>query len=314
MVDLSHLFSFSDFSLIDFIFGKDNNKKKITEKTVCNKNKQKIEIKNSNLSIKKQLSEKETKLILKLEIKIDNFLYRKKVKSLIEKLKDNYKISCSANIPDLSIIIISSKQKKNKQYKLIYEPILKENIAFLPRKIYRNKKKIKFNFVNPKNEIFIEPKYKTENENGSFVNVLDLREIKENEYKNYEDFQILLKQFNLKKNVQNNKNEITEIKNNEKNKENEIDKLKKCFKGKSPYLIDKNEFNENNTNYITDNELFYSSEDLKAKKIKYRKSSISSLKKNYKNLSGINSILKERKSQRIKNPRKISFGDVQFSY
>ena len=38
------------------------------------------------------------------------------------------------------------------------------------------------------------------------------------------------------------------------------------------------------------------------------------LNSTHKNLSGINSILKGRNSQRIKNSRKISFGDVQFSY
>ena len=112
-------------------------------------------------------------LILKLEIEIDNFLYRIKVKKLIQKLKDNYEIICSANIPNLFINIYSSNKKKIKQYKLSYEPLLKQNIVFLPRKIYRNKNKIKFNFVNSKKEIFIEPKYKTENENGSFVNIIE---------------------------------------------------------------------------------------------------------------------------------------------
>ena len=70
------------------------------------------------------------------------------------------------------------------------------------------KKKLKFNFVNAKKEIFIEPKYKTENEDGSFVNVIDLREIKEKEFKNYEDFENFLKEFRNNKKEQNNKKEI----------------------------------------------------------------------------------------------------------
>ena len=183
----------------------------------------------------------------------------------------------------------------------------KQNIVLLPRKKYRNKKKLKFNFVNSKNEIFIEPQYKTENDEGSFVNVIDLREIKEQEYKNYEDFQNFLKNFKIKK---------KENKNNKKEdkKESVFDKIKENLKEKNEIILDKNELNEIKTNYITDSELVNSNEELKPKKPKIRKGSVSSLNPINKNLSGINSILKGRNSQRIKNPRKISFGDVQFSY
>ena len=225
-------------------------------------------------------------------------------------MKENYEIVCTANIPNLSLNLFSSKKKKIKQIKLKYEPILKQNVVFLPRKIYRNKNKLKFNFVNSKNEIFIEPKYKTENEDGSFVNVIDLREIKEKEFKNYEDFENFLKEFRNNKKEQNTKKEMNEEKNELKKEESKINIE---LKNKNLYLNYKNEINEIKTNYVTDNEFANSKEDLKPKKIKRRrKFSVPSL--NNKNKNSLNSILKEPNSQKIKNPRKISFGDVQFSY
>jgi len=303
MVDLSHLFSLADFSLIDFIFGENKTKNKKIQKE-GNLNDEKSVKNKNNKNIINKLSEKEKKLLLKLEIEVDNFLYRKKVKELIQKIKENYKIVCSANIPNLSLNIIGSKNSK--QYKLEYEPILKQNIVLLPRKKYRNKKKLKFNFINSKKEIFIEPQYKTENDEGSFINVLDLREIKEKEYKNFEDFQNFLKSLKLEKNKINIK-----IDKKDEKEESLFNKIKQSINKENEEI---NFDNEIKTNYITDSELVYSNEEIKSKKIKKRKASISSLNNINKNLSGINSILKERKSQRIKNPRKISFGDVQFSY
>ena len=308
MVDLSYLFSLADFSLTDFLFGEDKNKKNNIKKSNNNKGAKKIEVnKKNNKNDLKKFSEREKKLILKLEKEIDNFLYRKKVKKLIQKLKENYEIVCTANIPNLSLNLFSSKKKKIKQLKLKYEPILKQNVVFLPRKIYRNKNKLKFNFVNSKNEIFIEPKYKTENEDGSFVNVIDLREVKEKEFKNYEDFENFLKEFRNNKKEQNTKKEMNEEKNELKIEER---KINIDLKNKNLYLDDKNEIK---TNYVTDNEFANSKEDLKPKKIKRRrKFSVPSL--NNKNKNSLNSILKAPNSQKIKNPRKISFGDVQFSY
>ena len=316
MVDLSHLFSLADFSLSYILFGESKCKKKInTEKEEKVKEDNIDKVKNDKKNKKtNKLTEKEKKLILNLEIEIDNYLYRKKVKSLIQKVKDNYIIICSANIPNLSLNIISSK--KNKQYELSYEPILKQNMVFLPRKKYRNKKKLKFNFANSKNEIFIEPQYKTENENGSFINVIDLREIKEKEYKNCEDFENFMKQLKSKrKEINEEAKENIKIKEKEK-KEDEKEKyqmneINKSLFQKSQKMFDKNEFNEIKTNYITDNE--FSNDKLKTKKLKKRKISASSLNKDYKNSLGINSILKPRNSQRD-NLRKISFGNVQFSY
>ena len=139
--------------------------------------------------------------------------------------------------------------------------------------------------------------------------MIDLREIKEKEFKNYEDFENFLKEFRNNKKEQNNKKEIKEEKNELKIEEN---KINIDLKNKNLYLDDKNEINEIKTNYVTDNEIANSKEDLKPKKTKRRKFSVPSL--NNKNKNSLNSILKEPNSQKIKNPRKISFGEVQFSY
>ena len=313
MVDLSYLFSLADFSLTDFLFGEDKSKKKNKSKTENNKNIKKVEDNKEKKHIDiNKLNEKEKKLILKLEIEIDNFLYRKRVKSLIEKNKEYYIITCSANIPKLFINIINSK--KPKQYKLIYEPILKQNVVFLPRKKYRNKKKLKFNFVNSKNEIFIEPKYKTENNDCSFINVIDLRELKEKEYKNDEDFEIFLKELRAKKKENKIINEINEMKESKKEETSEENKTNEDSTKKIENLNDKNEFDDIKKNSLTDKKQIYSNEDLKYKKIKKRKLLFSSLNSENKNSLGINSILKERNPQKEKNQRKISFGDVEFSY
>ena len=144
------------------------------------------------------LSQTKKKLILKLEEVIDNYLYRIKVKNLIQKLKDYYMIVCTANIPNLYLNIIGVK-KKVKQYKFSYNEILKQNVTFIQRKVYRNK------IANIKKEIFMEPRYQTEYEDGSFVNVIDLQDIKEKEYKNEEDFQNFLKTYYKNKKEKNNK-------------------------------------------------------------------------------------------------------------
>ena len=211
---------YTDFSLFKSFFWGNSDDKKETEKKEDKKNKKKNGISKSATFTKNQysLNEKQKKLILKLENVIDNYLYRKKVKNLIKELKDNYMIICTANIPNLFLNIIRTKGIK--QYKLKYEPILKQNIVFLPRKIYRNKKQLKFTFANNKKEIFIEPQYQTEYEDGQFVNVLDLQELKEKEYKNEEDFKQFLANYLKNKNekeVKSNKidkNEICEVEEN----------------------------------------------------------------------------------------------------
>ena len=185
----------------------------------------------------------------------------------------------------------SIRNKKVKQYKLIYEPILKQNVAFLPRKVYRNKKQLKFIFANLKKEIFFEPQYKTEYEDGSFINVLDLQEIKEKEDENEENFNQFLKEY-FKKNKKEDKKE-------DKKKEEK-----------------KEDFNSDlKNNKLSIKKKVKSGGNIKVnKKVIKNRTSVSLLKNKDKSLFTVNSILKERSTQRIKNGRKISFGSVQFSY
>ena len=295
---------YTDFSFFKSLFWGNSDKKENDKKDENkNKNKNKIKIGLSKSSNKYSFNEKQKKLILQLEAAIDDYLYRKKVKNLIKILKDNYMIISTANIPNLFLNIIRTKGIK--QYKLKYEPILKQNITFLPRKIYRNKKKLKFTFSNIKKEIFIEPQYQTDYEDGTFVNIIDLQELKEKEYKNEEDFQKFLANYIKNKN----KNDNTKIDNNEKIEESKVEENTKdnnkihVKKKKVMYNIklfeNKQLSNDNNFN-------------IKVKRKKYK--SKSQLKNKDISLSGIKSILKERSAKKIKVGRQITFGCTQFSY
>ena len=319
MVDFSHLYMYSGgFSLIKFFFGDDDKKKEKNDDVKKKATKKKNEKMNESYkksstvdSTKKEkntFNEKQKKLIKKLEIAFDNYLYRKKVKNLIQMQKENYMIVCTANIPNLYLNII--RNKKVKQYKLTYDPILKLNVAFLPRKVYRNKKQLKFIFANLKKEIFFEPLYKTEYEDGGFINVLDLQEIKEKESNDEENFQNFLKNYYKNKNNKDNKD----------NKDNSLQKIKVNIKEfgdtKKEEDIKENNISVLLNNKITINKKVKSGSHLKVnKKVKKVRTSTSLKMKNKNNSDcSLNSILKERSTQRMKNGRKISFGSVQFSY
>ena len=312
MSAFSHLIGFTDytdFSLIKSFFWGDDKKQKNEENTKKNQKNQKSDLtkafKRKAYTFTKDkynlnnLNEKQKKLILKLEKAFDNYLYRKKVQNLIQTLKENYMIVCTANIPNLYLNII--RNKKVKQYKLVYEPILKQNVAFLPRKIYRNKKKLKFVICNIKKEIFIEPQYQTEYEDGSFVNILDLSEIKEKEYKDEEDFNNFLKNY-----LANNKKEIIKKEDDKDEEDNAIHVIKVNKKednletkvGKKKKSMHKRLKSDDGIDNIA---------------VK-KGSSKSLLNQNQDSLAPLSPILKQRSSIRIKNQRKISFGNVQFSY
>ena len=352
MSNYSHLFGFTDYMdfsvLKSFLWGDDKKEEKPKEKKNNNKNENKriINRKYTYTNTHYSLNQKQKKLILKLEKKIDDYLYRKKVKNLIQKTKDNYMIVCNANIQNLFLNI--NRTKKIKQYLFTYEPILHQNVAFLPRKVYRNKKKLKFTICNIKKEIFIEPTYQTEYENNSFVNVLDLQDIKDKEYKNEEDFQKFLKSY-FKKDKSNKiekdkneekKEEKIKIKKEEQNYKND-NLIKVNLKNKNDNMIKVNLNNKNDNvikvkinkkekyNNIKTN--ITNSDELKSKNIfkhrklksdfninindeKKKKVCKSLLKSKVNHDFGLTSILKERSQQKIKNERKISFGDVEFSY
>ena len=342
MSAFSHLIGFTDytdFSLIKSFFWGDDKKQKNEENTKKIQKNQKNDLtkvlKRKSYTFTRDkynlnnLNEKQKKLILKLERALDNYLYRKKVQNLIQTLKDNYMIVCTANIPNLYLNII--RNKKVKQYKLVYEPILKQNVVFLPRKVYRNKKKLKFVICNIKKEIFIEPQYQTEYEDGSFVNILDLSEIKEKEYKNEEDFNKFLKNY-----LANNKKEIIKKEDDKDEEDNAIHIIKvnkkEDLENKGDIIkVNKKEDLENKIDIIKVNKKEDNLETKVGKKKKSihkrlksdggfdniavkKGSSKSLLNQNKDSLGPLSPILKQRSSIRIKNQRRISFGNVQFSY
>ena len=203
MMNLSYLLIPKEYSLFENIFSHDKSKEnvnKVKNDINVNTNQHRFLEKRNKLIRVSNLNVHQKKLLLKLEESIDNFLYRNKVKNLIRKIKSNYIIQSSAIFPNLFLEVISSK--KNKRYKLVYEPILKQNVIFLPKKSYRNKRKLKFVIKNIKNEILIEPLYQIEYKNGSIFNILDLQKIDEKESENEKDFKLFLNE-----NFKNNKKE-----------------------------------------------------------------------------------------------------------
>jgi type III secretory pathway component EscV len=206
MLSLSYLLIPKEYSLFEKLFAYDKSKeiinkenKDINANLIKHKLSEKIGKSNINLS---NIKKSEKKLILKLEESIDNFLYRKKVRALIKKIKSSYIIQSSTFFPDLFLEVISAK--KNKKYQVVYEPILKEHVAFLPKKSYRNKKKLKFVIKNIKDEILIEPLYQIEYKNGSIFNILDLQQIDDKENEKEKDFKMFLNQ-NFKTIIKENK-------------------------------------------------------------------------------------------------------------
>ena len=155
------------------------------------------EKKSKILKKKKNLREKKSKdqLLLFLLYFIKNiFLFRKKVKNLIKKHKENFAIISSVNKNNLSMNI-KINEESIKKVKYIYEPILNENIFYIPRKLFKKKNLVKFSFVNKKNESIIDPKFNTEYDEGEFINVINLKKIKDKEEENEEEFQIFLESY-----------------------------------------------------------------------------------------------------------------------
>lgn len=156
----------------------------------------KNEKKNSNIINNNNTPEGDPKQILltKLCKRIKLFLFRKKVKELIKIRKETFPIVCTVNNVALSLHIILDEETI-KKYKLVNEPILNQNIAYVPRKILKKKNLLKFTFINSKNEVVIDPKYNTEYVDDNFINVLNLKKLKDKEEENQENFQNFLESY-----------------------------------------------------------------------------------------------------------------------
>ena len=174
---------------------KEKNREKKKEKK---KEEKKGEFKDISLKKKKDSKEKPTKdeYLSFLVSYIKNiYLLRKEVKKLIKKAKDNYVIISSVNKnSDLHMNIIVNEEEM-KKVKSTYEPILNENIFYIPRKAFKKKNLLKFSFANNKNESIIDPKFNTEYDSGEFINVINLKKIKDKEEEREEEFQTFLESY-----------------------------------------------------------------------------------------------------------------------
>ncbi len=122
------------------------------------------------------------------------YLFRKKVKNLVKKHKENYAIISSVNKGNISMNI-RMNEDQIKKVKFVHEPILNENYFYIPRKLYKKKNLLKFSLVNKKNESIIDPKFNTEYDEGEFINVINLKKIKDKEEENEEEFQAFLETY-----------------------------------------------------------------------------------------------------------------------
>ena len=122
------------------------------------------------------------------------FRFKKKVKELVKKHKQNYAIYSTLKEKNLKLVACFL-DNETKEYPVIYEQILNENIAYVNRDDFKKRLLLKCHFVNDKNESIIDPKYNNEFNDGLFLNVINLKKIKEKEEEREDDFQTFLETY-----------------------------------------------------------------------------------------------------------------------
>ena len=122
------------------------------------------------------------------------FSFKKKVKSLIKIHKMNYVIQTTLNEEGLKLVAFFPDDEI-KEYPVIFEPILKQSVAYVLRDDFKKRLLLKCNFMNKKNESIIDPKYNNEFNDGLFLNVINLKKIKEKEEEREDDFQTFLETY-----------------------------------------------------------------------------------------------------------------------
>lgn len=162
------------------------------EKKEEEENKQKI----PNDFIKREkYNETQINKIKNLISKIRNYFFRKKVKKLIQLQKENFFIISSVNEKDLFLKAIISEDEV-KDYKLKYISILDQNIAFIPKDKFKKRLLLKCTFSNNKGDCIIDPRFNTEfTDDGIFINVINLKKMKEKEEERKEDFEAFLETY-----------------------------------------------------------------------------------------------------------------------
>ena len=198
-------------------------------------------------------------------------LLRKKVKSLIIAHKKNYAIYSTLKENNLKLVVYLS-ENETKEYPVKFEKILNENIVYINRDDIKKRLLLKCYFVNSKNESIIDPKYNNEFNDGIFINVINLKKIKEKEEEREDDFQTFLETYFTSNN--------------------------KLSKELNDYFF------SSNTNLRvkrTRKRTLTGSTQLKLKKLGNKIQSDNHLP----------SILKKRPNKRIPSEKRISFGDVK---
>ena len=122
------------------------------------------------------------------------FSFKKKVKELREKHKKNYVIYSTLKEKNLKLVAFFPENEM-KEYPVIFDPILKDNIAYVNKDDFKKRLLLKCHFVNSKNESIIDPKYNNEFNDGLFINVINLKKIKEKEEEREDDFQTFLETY-----------------------------------------------------------------------------------------------------------------------
>ena len=122
------------------------------------------------------------------------FSFKKKVKELREKHKKNYVIYSTLKEKNLKLFAFF-QENEIKEYPVIFDPILKDNIAYVNKDDFKKRLLLKCHFVNSKNESIIDPRYNNEFNDGLFINVINLKKIKEKEEEREDDFQTFLETY-----------------------------------------------------------------------------------------------------------------------
>jgi len=211
--------------------------------------------------------------IKKINIIITYFkmrLFRKKVKLLIKKHKENYVIVTTLKDQKLKLVAFFPEDE-TKEYPVEYEPILDDSIAYVSRDDFKKRLLLKCNFVNDKNESIIDPKYNNEFNDGLFINVINLKKIKEKEEEREDDFQTFLETYFTSSN--------------------------KLTKEMNDYFFKDTSMRVKRSKKRT----LTATSGLKLKKLGSRVNSD----------NHIHSILKERPNKRIPSNKRISFGEVK---
>lgn len=211
--------------------------------------------------------------IKKINIIITYFkmrLFRKKVKLLIKKHKENYVIVTTLKDQKLKLVAFFPEDE-TKEYPVEYEPILDDSIAYVSRDDFKKRLLLKCNFVNDKNESIIDPKYNNEFNDGLFINVINLKKIKEKEEEREDDFQTFLETYFTSSN--------------------------KLTKEMNDYFFKDTSMRVKRSKKRT----LTATSGLKLKKLGSRVNSD----------NHIHSILKERPNKRIPSNKRISFGEVE---